>query len=88
MNTTINRFYQHFYRNLWPDYWYKFWSLGEIFQNFIKMRLLFLTLSFCAASTLPLSIPEKLRLYQNASGIDDEKLFDIFKNSKEGKLLS
>ena len=70
---------------MWSDFWYKSWSLDGIFKNFIKMRLIFLAVSFCAASTVPLSIPEKLRLYQNATGIDDEKLFDIFKKSKEGK---
>ena len=52
------------------------------------MRLLFLAVSFCAATTAPLSIPEKLRLYQNATGIDDDKLFDIFRKSKEGKELN
>ena len=54
----------------------------------LKMRLIFLAVSFCVASTVPLSIPEKLRLYQNATGIDDEKLFHIFKKSKEGKELN
>ena len=80
--------YQYRHRNWWPKNWYKSWSLNKIFQNFIKMRLIFLAVSFCAASTVPLSIPEKLRLYQNATGIDDEKLFDIFLKSKEGKELN
>ena len=48
------------------------------------MRLVFLTLSFCAASTVPLAIPEKLRLYQNVTEIDDAKLFEILNGSKEG----
>lgn len=49
------------------------------------MRLLFVTLSFCAAFTVPSSIPKKLQLYQNVTGINDAKLFDILNNSKEGE---
>ena len=63
---------------------YKSWSLDGIFKNFIKMRLVFLTLSFCAASKVPSSIPEKLGLYQNITGINDAKLFEILNRTKEG----
>ena len=36
----------------------------------------------------PVTIPEKLRLYQNLTGIDDLKLINIFEKSSQGKLLS
>lgn len=32
------------------------------------------------------SVPEKLRLYQNATGISDDNLLSIFKRSLEGEL--
>ena len=58
------------------------------------MRFIFFTFGLCTASavtrTLSISdtMPDKLRLYQNVTGIADEKLFDIFKKSKEGKVIN
>ena len=45
--------------------------------------LLWLFLSIAAGS--PSGIPEKLRLYQNVTGIDDEKLINILHNSLQRK---
>ena len=50
---------------------------------FAKM-LFWIVLSIAAGS--PLAIPEKLRLYQNVTEIDDVKLMNIFEKSLERKL--
>ena len=49
------------------------------------MRPIILILSLTIASKVP--FPEKLRLYQNVTRIDDEHIFEILKNSKEGKFI-
>ena len=46
--------------------------------------LLWVFLSIAAGSPV---IPEKLRLYQNLTGIDDLKLMSIFEKSLQGKHL-
>ena len=45
--------------------------------------LLWILLSIAAGH--PLAIPEKLRLYQNVTGIDDQKLMNILANSLQRK---
>ena len=50
---------------------------------FAKM-ILWIFLDIAAGS--PLVIPEKLRLYQNMTGIDDVKLMNIFEKSLQRKL--
>ena len=45
--------------------------------------LLWILLSIAAGS--PSAIPEKLRLYQNVTGIDDQKLMNILANSLQRK---
>ena len=58
------------------------------------MKFIFFTFGLCTASavtrTLSISdtMPDKLRLYQNVTGIADAKLFDIFKKSKEGEVFN
>ena len=50
---------------------------------FTPAMLLWVFLSLAAGS--PLAIPEKLRLYQNVTGIDDLKLMNILEKSVQGK---
>jgi len=51
------------------------------------MKLLLMTfLNIFATDPLPV-ISEKLRLYQNVTGIDDLQLTNIFQQSFEGKFI-
>ena len=58
------------------------WSFSQKFGN---MKLLFVTfLNFLLGKTLS-ALPEKLLVYQNVTGIDDQSIWKIFKDQKLGK---
>jgi len=49
------------------------------------MKLLFVIfLNFSLGKTLP-ALPEKLLVYQNVTGIDDQSVWKIFNDQKLGK---
>ena len=50
-----------------------------------KMKLLFWTFFNIFAGSPVSVIPEKLKLYQNVTGIDDSMLMEIFQKTIQGK---
>ena len=70
-------------------------KISLVFKSQRKMKILILSLlSLVTGSTrlLPVainpslaSVPQKLRIYQNATGISDDNLLSLFKRSVEGE---
>ena len=56
-------------------------------QKFGNMKLAFLTFLHVALGKSLSALPEKLLLYQNVTGIDDQAIWKIFDDQSLGKKL-
>ena len=60
---------------------------GAYVQKFENMKLLILTFLNVALGKALTALPEKLLVYQNVTGIDDETAWKIFNDQSIGKIL-
>ena len=60
---------------------------GAYVQKFENMKLLILTFLNVALGKALTALPEKLLLYQNVTGIDDQAVWKIFNDQSIGKKL-
>ena len=60
---------------------------GAYVQKIENMKLLILTFLNVSLSEALSALPEKLLVYQNVTGIDDETAWKIFNDQSIGKIL-